>query len=163
MNKEIKKLATAAIFIAIGVLSSHLYIPIGAAKVFPIQHCLNLLTALFFPLSYTLYIPFTISILRNILGTGTLLAFPGSMVGAFLAGILYKKTGKVFFAFLGELIGTGVFGAILAYPLARFVLGRELAIFFFVIPFSISSFFGVSIGYIIFGLIKNTILSKGVE
>ena len=33
---------------------------------------------------------FVTSLLRNLMGTGTLLAFPGSMCGAFLCGILYK-------------------------------------------------------------------------
>ncbi|SHK19186.1 energy coupling factor transporter S component ThiW [Anaerobranca californiensis DSM 14826] len=159
MNQT-KRLATAGIFITIGVISSHLSIPIGAAKVFPIQHCLNLLTAMLFPLSYTIYIPLAISIIRNILGTGTLLAFPGSIIGAFLAGLLYRKTKKGELAFLGELIGTGIFGAILAYPIVKFILGREAALFFFVIPFSLSSLFGATIGYMIFNLIKYIIDKK---
>ena len=48
-------------------------------------------------------------------------------------------------AVIGEIIGTGVFGAILAYPVATLLLGREAAIFGFVIPFSVSSFCGAAI------------------
>ena len=56
---------------------------------------------------------------------GSILAFPGSMVGVFLAAILYKKFKKVEIAVVGEVIGTGIIGALLAYPLAAFVLGKE--------------------------------------
>ena len=43
---QIRKLTFAALFIAIGVLSAHLiYIPIGIAKCFPIQHAINILLA----------------------------------------------------------------------------------------------------------------------
>ena len=42
------------------------------------------------------------------------------MVGALLAGILYKRIlRKPIMAVIGEVIGTGILGALLAYPIAN--------------------------------------------
>ena len=43
---ETRKLTFTALFIAVGVLSAHLvYIPVGVAKCFPVQHAVNVLLA----------------------------------------------------------------------------------------------------------------------
>jgi energy coupling factor transporter S component ThiW len=68
------------------------------------------------------------------------------MVGAFLAAILYRRTGKVFMAFFGEVIGTGILGAILCYPIASLVLGEKATLFGFIPLFIFSSFAGALIG-----------------
>lgn len=137
---ESRKLVTTALFMAVGVISAHLvYIPIGAAKCFPVQHAINILLAVGFGTRYAVSGAFGISLLRNVLGTGTLLAFPGSMIGAFLAGVLYKKTGHILGAVAGELIGTGVLGALTAYAVAKFLLGSQAGAFFLILPFMLSS------------------------
>lgn len=153
---KIKKLVLSALFIAIGVVSSHLlYVPVGVAKAFPVQHAINLLAATLLGPAYGLAIAFLISTLRNILGTGSLLAFPGSMIGVLLAAFLFSKTKKHIFAMVGELIGTGIIGALVSYPVARIFMGREVAMFFFVIPFSASAVVGVVLGFIILkGLLR---------
>ena len=88
-----KKMAISAMFIAVGVLAGNIiYIPVGASKCFPVQHTLNILAAVFLGPAYGVINAFCISLLRNFMGTGSLLAFPGSMVGAFLAGMMYKMT-----------------------------------------------------------------------
>ncbi len=148
---QTRKLAYTGIFIAVGVLSAHLvYIPVGIAKCFPIQHVINVLLAVLLGTRYSVSAAFGISLLRNILGTGSLLAFPGSMAGAALAGILYKKTNSIWGAIIGELIGTGVIGALLAYPVASYFLGSQAGAFFFVIPFLISSAGGSIIAYCLY-------------
>lgn len=63
----------------------------GIAKVFPVQHGINLIMGVLFGPWSGIAVAFVISLIRNILGTGSLLAFPGSMVGVFLAGFLYQK------------------------------------------------------------------------
>jgi energy coupling factor transporter S component ThiW len=73
-------------------MTGHLiYIPVGVAKAFPIQHLINILSAVLLGPAYALWNAFAISLLRNLLGTGSLLAFPGSMIGALLAGLLYQN------------------------------------------------------------------------
>lgn len=128
----------------------------GIAKVFPVQHGINLIMGVLFGPWSGIAVAFVISLIRNILGTGSLLAFPGSMVGAFLAGFLYQKTKKQSFAVLGEVFGTGIIGALIAYPVAAFLLGKEATLLFFVVPFILSSLLGAIIGYILLNLIIKT-------
>lgn len=148
---EVRKLTYAAIFMAIGVLSAHLiYIPVGIAKCFPVQHAINILLAVLLGTRYSVSTAFGIALLRNILGTGSLLAFPGSMVGAALAGLVYHKTKSIWGAILGEVFGTGILGALLAYPLAKYFIGSPVGAFFFVVPFMISTAGGSIIAYALY-------------
>ncbi|WP_058486668.1 energy coupling factor transporter S component ThiW [Defluviitalea phaphyphila] len=145
-----KKISLSAIFIAIGVIAGNvIFIPIGASKCFPVQHTINVLTAIILGPSYSVAVAFSISLLRNILGTGSLLAFPGSMIGALLAGLIYKKTNIPILAVTGEVFGTGIIGGILAYPIAKFIIGNDVTSLFFIAPFSISTIGGSIISYII--------------
>ncbi len=141
-----KMLSISALFIALGTLTSHLiYIPVGVSKCFPVQHLINVLSAVMLGPGYALWNAFAISVLRNITGVGTLLAFPGSMFGALLAGIVYQKTRNQLYTVFGELFGTGIIGGMVAYPVAKYLIGQEAALFFFVIPFLLSSIGGSAI------------------
>ncbi len=148
-TKITKKLALSSMLIAVATILGTFSIPILGAKASPIQHLLNVIAAVTLGPSYALFTAFGASLLRNMLGTGSLLAFPGSMVGAFLAGILYKRFRKIEVAVVGEVIGTGIIGALLAYPLATLVLGKEVAIFAYLIPFSLSSLVGSLVVYLV--------------
>ena len=145
-----KKLVISGILIAISTILGTFSIPLLGAKVAPIQHLV--IAAVILGPVYGVGCAFVSSLLRNILGTGSLLAFPGSMIGVFLSGLLYKKFKKIEVAVIGEVIGTGIIGALLAYPLVAFVLGREVAMFVYIVPFSLSSFIGSFLAYIILKL-----------
>lgn len=93
-----------------------LSIPVGASKCAPVQHFINILGGVFLGPGYAVGMAFVTSLLRNLMGTGTLLAFPGSMFGAFLCGMLYKYGKHLPLAYLGELFGTSVIGGLLSYP-----------------------------------------------
>ena len=145
-----KKVTIASLLIAIGVITGNIiFIPVGVSKCFPVQHTINVLSAAILGPGYGVGIAFCISILRNILGTGSLLAFPGSMIGALLAGILYRKTEKSLFAVAGEIFGTGILGGLLAFPIANFIMGKKVGALFFVTPFLISTIGGSLIAYFI--------------
>ena len=151
-----KKLTLAAMFISLGViLGNFIYIPIGVSKCFPVQHTVNVLSAIILGPSFSLAIAFTISLLRNLLGTGSLLAFPGSMIGAFLAGLIYKKSKNKYFAVGGEIVGTGIIGGIMAFPIAKYIMGNEVIAFFFVYPFLISTIGGSIIALFMLNIIEN--------
>lgn len=139
--------------VAIGTMTSNLFfIPIGFTKVFPVQHFLNVLSAVLLGPYYAVLQAFSVSLLRNIMGTGSLFAFPGSIVGALLASLLFLKTRKLYMAFVGEVFGTGILGAILAYPLAAFLLGQKATLFGFIPLFIFSSIVGALLGAIILSI-----------
>lgn len=148
--KGTKRLTFMALIIAIGTFTAqYAWISVGVAKATPVQHAINVISAVLFGPWGALEVAFVISLLRNMLGTGSLLAFPGSMIGAFLSGYLYRLTYKKWAAPIGEVIGTGILGALLSYPVAKYILGSSGAAFMFVAPFSISSGIGAVLGYLI--------------
>lgn len=166
MNKEkisTKKLALSGILVAISTILGTFSIPFLGAKISPVQHFINVLAAVTIGPVYGVGTAFVTSLLRNILGTGSLLAFPGSMIGAFLDGFIYSKFNKVEGALIGEIIGTGILGAIVAFPIASIILGKDVALFFYVVPFSLSSLFGGIIAYILIKIHSVRILLKKIR
>ena len=113
-----KKLALTAIFAAVAVVGSMFSFPVFGSKCAPVQHLVNVLCAVFLGPWWGLAAAFIASVIRNMTGLGTLLAFPGSMCGALLSGILYRKFKALPAAWIGEIFGTAVIGGMLAYPIA---------------------------------------------
>ncbi len=152
---ELRKFTSAALLVAIGTLSAHLvYIPVGVSKCFPVQHAINVMAGVLLGPDYALAVAFVISCLRNILGTGSLLAFPGSMCGALLAGLAYARWQNLSLAMSGEIFGTGIVGGLLAWAVAYFLLGSQAAAWTFVPPFLLSTAGG--------SLIAGLVLKSGV-
>ena len=143
-----RTVARAVILVAIGVaLSPFTSIPVGIAKINPTQHFVNVVSAVLLGPWWATGVAMIIGVLRNALGTGTLLAFPGGMIGAFLAGVLYRMTRKVYLGALGEIIGTGLIGAVVSTLLvAPFLLGKKMALGALIIAFSGSTILGSILG-----------------
>src|SRR5690625_4115032 len=81
--RRTKLITTMAVFIAIGTLASQLiWFPAGVAKAYPVQHAINVMAAVILGTGPAVTIAFIIGVLRNLLGLGSLLAFPGGMIGA---------------------------------------------------------------------------------
>jgi len=149
-----KKITISSLLIAIGVIAGNIiFIPVGVSKCFPVQHTINVIAAVILGPGYGVAIAFCISLLRNILGTGSLLAFPGSMIGVFLAGIIYKKTKNNLLTVVGEIFGTGILGGLLAFPIANFIMGKKVGALFFIAPFLLSTIGGSLIAYFILRVI----------
>ncbi|MGB2682583.1 MAG: energy coupling factor transporter S component ThiW, partial [Candidatus Competibacter sp.] len=95
------------------------------------------------------------SLVRNAVGLGTPLAFPGSIFGVVLAGLAYRHTRNVYFTALGEIIGTGLIGAVVgALVIAPYLLGKEIALALLVLPFLLSSATGAILGVIGLQMLK---------
>ena len=155
MNRT-RLLTTMAVFIALGTLGSQLiWFPAGVAKAYPVQHAINVMAAVMLGTGPAVIIAFIIGLLRNLLGLGSILAFPGGMIGAFLAGVLYKQFRHTFAAAIGEVIGTGVIGALFAVPFAKILMGTAFGALFFMPPFLISSVTGAIIGVFIVSRINH--------
>jgi energy coupling factor transporter S component ThiW len=140
-----KKLALSGVLVAIGVAGSVFHIPVGVIKLSPVQHMVNVLAVVLLGPGYAVGAAFATSLLRVTLGLGSLLAFPGSLCGALLCGWLFGKTKQVRAAFIGEVLGTGIFGALLAYPAARILLGKEIALTVLIPSFGLSTLAGAAL------------------
>jgi energy-coupling factor transport system ATP-binding protein len=143
-----RTIARAIILVAIGVaLSPFTSIPIGIAKINPTQHFVNIVSAVLLGPWWATGIAMMIGILRNALGTGTLLAFPGGMIGAFLAGYAYRVSGSLILGVLGEIVGTGLIGAVVSVLLvAPVLMGKEMAMSALIVAFSGSTILGSILG-----------------
>ena len=149
---ETKKLTLAAALTAMAVAGSILSFPILGSRCAPVQHMVNVFCAVLLGWRYGLSSAFVASLLRNLFGLGSVLAFPGSMCGAFLSGIVYARTKNIFATVLAEAFGTGIIGGLAAYPLAILFLGKEagdVAFYVYVVPFLIST----TCGAILAGLV----------
>lgn len=72
-----------------------------------------------------------------------------SSIRGILSGVFYRiSKGKLICAVLGEVIGTGIIGAIVSYPVMTFIWGREgLSWLFYVPSFICGTLIGGSIAY----------------
>ena len=161
MNERNKtlRLALAGILCAVAVVGSTLSFPVLSSKCAPVQHMVNVVCAVLLGPGYGLGCAFAASLLRNLMGLGSLLAFPGSMCGALLCGLIYSKSKKLLPTLLAEVIGTGVIGGLLAYPIAVAFMGvvaGNVAFYAYIAPFLISTVAGSLLaGALILALQKN--------
>lgn len=148
-----RKLAVAAILVAVAVVGSMFSFPVLASRCSPVQHMVNILCAVFLGPWYGFAAAFLASLIRNLLGLGTLMAFPGSMVGALLCGLMYRKTRSLLATCGAEVFGTGVLGGLAAWPVAVFLLGKTAAVYAYIGPFLVSTVGGSIIaGVVLFAL-----------
>ena len=151
MNKNettsTQKLAIAGVLTAAAVAGSLISVPVAGSKCAPVQHMVNVFAAVILGPWWGVGIAFCASLIRNLLGIGSLLAFPGSMFGALICGIVYKKTHPTCAA---EALGTGILGGLAAYPVAKLLMGLAPAGFtVYMLPFFISTFAGSVLAFVL--------------
>lgn len=152
-----RDVARAVILVAIAVALSPFFIPVGISKCFPAQHMVNVLSAVMLGPAYAVGIAAIAAIIRNILGLGTVLAFPGGMIGAFLAGLAYQLSKNIYVAGLGEVIGTGLLGSLVSvWIVAPLLMGKTMALATLMVAFSVST-----LGGTIIGILALHVLRKG--
>ena len=139
-----RNVARAVILTAIAVaLSPFIFIPVGVAKCYPVQHLVNVLAGVMLGPGYALGMAAVASTIRNMLGLGTPLAFPGSMIGALLAGLAFRYFHNIYLAALGEVVGTGLLGALASvWLVAPMIMGKTMGLTALIIAFSVSSIGG---------------------
>ena len=152
---DIRKVALAGLFCAVAVLGSLFSFPAFGSKCAPVQHAVNILCA-----------AFAAALIRNLLGIGSLMAFPGGMFGALLCGLVYAKTKSIPGTLLGEVFGTAVLGGLCAYPVAIFWMGKSaagLAFYVFVVPFLISTVGGAILAAILISSLQTAGLLRHMQ
>ena len=145
-QKSILKMVVLAMLIAIGVVISPILRVEGMC---PMAHFINIVCSVFMGPWYSLLCAFIIGVIRMILMGIPPLALTGAIFGAFLSGVFYRLSkGKIICAVLGEIIGTGIIGAIISYPVMTLIWGKDgLSLFFYVPSFICGTLIGGSIAY----------------
>lgn len=158
-SNQTKKLCVAGILCAVAVAGSMFSFPVFGSKCAPVQHMVNILCAVALGPGYGLGVAFAASLFRNLFGLGSLLAFPGSMCGALLCGLMYHKSKRISLTLVAEVFGTAVLGGLCAWPVAILFMGQQvgdLAFYAYIIPFLVSTVGGAVLSGILLGALKKT-------
>lgn len=145
-----QKLACAGVLTALAIVGSYISFPVAGCKCAPVQHLVNVIAAVLLGPVWGVGMAFCSSLLRNIMGIGSLMAFPGSMVGALCCGIVFKKLKNLELTCLAEALGTGILGGLAAFPVAKYLMGiQDAGVFVYIIPFLVSTVAGSLIAYVV--------------
>lgn len=164
-SSKTKKICLAGILCATAVVGSTLSFPVLGSKCAPVQHMVNIFCAVLLGPGYGVAVAFTASLLRNILGLGSLMAFPGSMFGALLCGLVYWKTKNLPLTLGAEVFGTAILGGLCAYPIAILFMGQnagDIAFYAYVVPFLVSTVGGAVLSGALLGAVKKTGILKTI-
>lgn len=154
------KTVVLSMLVAIGVVISPLLRVEGLC---PTAHLINIVCSVLLGPWYSLLCATLIGIIRMIFLGIPPLALTGAVFGAFLSGVLYRiSKGKIIFAVIGEIIGTGVIGAIVSYPVMALLMGRTGLTWMFYVPsFIAATIMGGTAAYILLkALSRNGMLLK---
>ena len=162
-SEQTKKLCLAGILCAVAVVGSLFSFPVLGSKCAPVQHTVNILCAVVLGPWYGVLVAFCASFIRNLMGLGSLMAFPGSMLGALLCGIAFWKTKNVPLTLVAEVLGTGILGGLCAWPVAILFMGKsagDVAFYAYIVPFLISTVGGAIISAFLIAALQKTGLIK---
>ena len=158
-----KKALTAGLLAGAGVALSFVSIPAGPTRCFPFQHSINVIAGVLLGPCWAVGAAFTTSLIRNLMGTGSLFAFPGSMFGALLAGLAgrYLHGRYKLFSAVAEPVGTGIIGAWVSAAIVAPLTGASVSFAFFAFSFLISSVPGAAIGAaVLYSLEKRSVIGR---
>ena len=69
---------------------------------------------------------------------------------------MFEKTKKIPLSCLGEVFGTGIIGGLLAYPVATMVMGKQAALFAYVMPFLTATAVGSLLAFMLISSMKKS-------
>ena len=146
-SKNLLKMVVLSMLVALGVVISPILRVEGMC---PMAHFINIVCSVFLGPWYSLLCATLIGIIRMSTMGIPPIALTGAIFGAFLSGVFYRTSkGKIIFAVLGEIIGTGIIGAIVSYPVMNYIWGKEgLSWLFYVPSFICGTLIGGSIAYV---------------
>lgn len=146
-SKTILKMVLLSMLIALGVVISPILRVEGMC---PMAHFINIVCSVLLGPWYSLLCATLIGIIRMATMGIPPIALTGAIFGAFLSGLFYRLSkGKLLFAVLGEIIGTGIIGAVMSYPVMSILWNKEgLSWLFYVPSFVCGTLIGGSIAFV---------------
>lgn len=154
-KEAVLRMVMMGFMIALGVVISPILRVEGMC---PMAHFINVVCAVLMGPMDAFLCAFLIGIIRMVFLGIPPLALTGAIFGATLSGILYQQSkGKLWAAVAGEVIGTGIIGAILSYPVMALFWGRTGLTWMFYVPSFIGgTLIGGSIGFVFLVAIRKS-------
>ncbi|MDT2746034.1 energy coupling factor transporter S component ThiW [Vagococcus fluvialis] len=152
-NTKLQKLIILSLMIALDVVLSPLFRIEGMA---PMSSVMNVIGVALIGPMYGTAMALICGILRMLLLGVPPLALTGAVFGAFLAGIGYKYTKSIYGAMVGEIIGTGLIGSLLSYPIMVWFTGSAQGMYWFIYTprFFGGAISGSLIGFLVYQKLK---------
>ena len=159
---DTKRIALAAVLIAATVVLSPIHFPIGSSKCYPAQHMVNGIAGVLLGPWYAAVMAFFTGVIRNLLGLGTLHAFPGGVPGGLVVGLVYRYVKRSDLAAITEPLGTVVIGATISALVVAPYLGKAFTVAFWWIAFAASSIPGSILGFVILKSLRATGITRSL-
>ena len=149
-DSRVYRLVVMAMLIGLGVVISPILRVEGMC---PMAHLINITGAVLLGPWYSFVIAAIIGIL--LMGIPPL-ALTGAVFGATLSGILYRLSGgRLWTAVVGEIIGTGLIGAMASYPVMTLLYGRTGLTWMFYVPsFIMGTLIGGTIAFFLLSALR---------
>lgn len=146
-SKQTLRMTILAMLIALGVVISPFLRVEGMC---PMAHFINIVCSVLMGPWYSLLCATLIGIIRMLTMGIPPIALTGAVFGAFLSGVFYRASkGSLLWAVIGEVIGTGIIGAVASYPVMSILWGKEgLGWLFYVPSFICGTLIGGSIALV---------------
>lgn len=154
-----RKMIAAAMMAALSyALSTVIVLPNMA----PFQHMMDVLAAVILGPWYATLSAILTGTARMAFQARPATSLVSILVAPFLAALLYRWSGKFSMAFVGEVFGVGVLGALLSYPVMKYIYGLDLHQFYFYIPYFVpSATIGAGLGVaVLYSLHKTGLLKR---
>lgn len=161
-NNEIRrerllKEVVLAMLVAVGVVISPILRVEGMC---PMAHLINIVCAVLLGPWQSLLCAALIGVIRMLFLGIPPLALTGAVFGAVLSGVFYRLSGgKILAACVGEVLGTGVIGAIVSYPVMTLLWNgtgayNHLTLFFYVPSFLGGTLIGGAVAFLLLGALS---------
>lgn len=149
------KMVVMSMLVALGVVISPILRVEGMC---PMAHLINIVAAVLLGPWYAFFCAISIGLIRMIFMGIPPLALTGAIFGALFSGLFYKySNGRLWLAVLGEILGTGIIGAIVSYPIMTLFWGRTGLTWMFYVPsFLGATIIGGSIAYVLLFHLQKT-------
>lgn len=147
-----KLVLTAMLSCMAFVLNTFVHFPAMA----PFQHFVNALAAVTIGPWLGALAGFLTGVFRMACGSD-IGSVTGAIFGPMLGGLLYRKFGSFKAVWIGEVIGTGVLGAMASFPFFKLFYGLDARSPFYFIPFyTPSAMMGASMGVAVLLILRKT-------
>ena len=156
-REHLLKQVFLAMLVAIGVVISPILRIEGMC---PMAHLINIVCAVLLGPWWSLLCAILIGIIRMLFLGIPPLALTGAVFGAVLSGIFYRlSNGKLLAACIGEVIGTGVIGAVVSYPVMTLLWNgtgayNHLTLFVYVPSFTGGTLIGGTAAFLLLGALS---------
>lgn len=159
---KLRRLIMLALMIALDVVLSPLFRIEGMA---PMSSVMNVIGVVLMGPLYGTLMALICGVLRMVLLGIPPLALTGAVFGALLAGIGYKLGKSVPWAMAGEILGTGLVGSLLSYPIMVWFTGSAQGMYWFIYTprFFGGAISGSIIGYFALLKLQNMTIFKQVQ